>query len=85
MRGICVLIVNTTGLKFSYSTSRKVVCLTLFSASEIVYVLPLRSNIIPSNDSSLSYSFWISLNRFSKKKSFGKFVSPSAMNGFVLT
>ena len=32
---------------------------------------------------SLSNSFWISLNRFTTRKSFGKFVSPSAMNGFV--
>ena len=48
-------------LFWDYNTSKS---LTLFSASEMVYVLPLRSNIIPSNDSSLSYSFWISLNRF---------------------
>ena len=50
------MIVNTAGLKFSYSTSPQSCLfwdyyiskiLTLFSASEIVYVLPLRSNKIP--------------------------------------
>ena len=56
LRGNCVLIVNSTGLKFSYSTLPQSCffwdyyiskSLTLFTASEIIYVSPLRSNKIP--------------------------------------
>ena len=33
---------------------------------------------------SLFYRYWLSLNHFATSKSFGKFVSQSAMNGFEL-
>ena len=32
----------------------------------------------------LFYCYWMSLNHFATSKSFGKFVSQSAMNGFVI-